>query len=232
MRQFNQYIQDFFSLLFPDLCNACGVQLVQGEKLICIHCLHDLPYTDFHIYPQNAVARLFWGRVPCHAAMALLYFRKATKVQQLIHRLKYRSQPQLGFLLGSILGQRLLLSETYSGVDLILPVPLHPKKKRSRGYNQSEAIADGIASMLNVPVGTTQLIRPVVTSTQTKKNRYKRFENMQSVFQSADPAQLKGKHILLVDDVITTGATLEACAAVVLKGGPSKLSIAALAFAE
>ena len=125
-----------------------------------------------------------------------------------------------------------MLSESYAGIDLILPVPLHPKKKRSRGYNQSEAIANGIASVLKVPVGTTQLIRPRATSTQTKKNRYKRFENMQSVFQSPDPGQLKGKHILLVDDVITTGATLEACAQVLLDGGTAKLSIAALAFAE
>lgn len=235
MLQFKQYLLDFFNLLLPDLCAACGKQLYHGERQLCTTCLYDLPYTDFHVYRENAVAKLFWGRINCHAAMAMLYFRKGTKVQHLIHQLKYRSQPQLGFRLGVLLGERLLAAERLNGsvpIDLIIPVPLHPKKERRRGYNQSKMIADGIASVLDVPLGTTQLIRQRSTATQTKRNRYNRFENMQAVFTVKNPQELAGNHILLIDDVITTGATLEACGQVLLECGLSKLSIAALAFAE
>lgn len=230
MSTFTQYISDFFSLLFPDLCAACGKQLFHGEKQICTACLYDLPYTDFHLYAENAVAKLFWGRINCQAAMAMLYFRKGTKVQQLIHQLKYRSQPDLGFRLGVLLGERLVTASPRP--DLIIPVPLHPKKERSRGYNQSRMIAEGIASVMHIPVGTTQLIRQRATGTQTKRNRYKRFENMKAVFSVQDSAELTDKHVLLVDDVITTGATLEACGQVLLDTGLTKLSIAAIAFAE
>lgn len=236
MQKLKQYILDFFQLIFPDLCRACTKQLYHGEQQICSSCLYDLPYTDFHLYPENAVARLFWGRIHCHAAMAMLYFRKGSKVQRLIHQLKYRSQPELGMRLGKLLGEKLALSGKPAtqerAIDLIIPVPLHPKKQRSRGYNQSKMIADGISSVLHVPVGSTQLIRRRATGTQTKRNRYKRFENMQSVFSAPNPAELAGKHVLLVDDVITTGATLEACGQVLLDCGLDKLSIAALAFAE
>lgn len=237
MSKITQYILDFFSLLFPDLCAACGKQLFQGEKQICTACLYDLPYTDFHLYAENAVAKLFWGRINCHAAMAMLYFRKGTRVQQLIHQLKYRSQPELGFRLGVLLGERLAASDRLPGEnpdppDLIIPVPLHPSKERSRGYNQSRMIADGLSSVMHVPVNTTQLIRQRSTGTQTKRNRYNRFENMKAVFSVPDSAPLAGKHVLLVDDVITTGATLEACGQVLLDTGLNKLSIAAIAFAE
>lgn len=229
-----RYLADFFNLLFPDLCAACGQQLFHGEKQICTTCLYDLPYTDFHLYPDNPVARLFWGRINCHSAMAMLYFRKTSKVQQLIHQLKYRSQPELGVRLGEILGEKLLEGFTAADAlpDLIIPVPLHPAKKRSRGYNQSQKIAEGISAVTHIPVGTTQLIRKRSTATQTKKNRYKRFENMKAVFSVPDQAALAGKHGLLVDDVITTGATLEACGQVLLDQGLQQLSIAALAFTE
>lgn len=232
MRLIKQYLRDFLLLLFPDHCNACETPLFQGEKQICTNCLYDLPYTDFHLCVDNTVAKLFWGRIDCDAAMAMLYFKKATRVQKLIHQLKYQEQTELGVLLGRLLGERLVQSGDYSGADFIIPVPLHPKRERSRGYNQSKFIADGISSVLQLPVMTGQLIRRRETSTQTKKNRYNRFENMRSVFHIVNPDKLEGKHILLVDDVITTGATLEACAQVLQDIGISKLSIAALAFAE
>lgn len=227
-----QLLTDFFNLLFPELCSACNTQLFQGERLMCTQCIYDLPFTDFHRYAENPVAKLFWGRIPCHAAMAMLYFRKGTKVQNLIHQLKYKGQTDLGFELGRMLGERLLLSADYTKADLIIPVPLHPRKLRSRGYNQSKSIADGIASVLQLPVNTAQLIRKVQTDTQTRKTRFDRSENMKAVFNVFAPLNLKDKHIILVDDVITTGATLESCGQVLLDCDISKLSIAALAYAE
>jgi len=227
-----QLVNDFLGLLFPYLCNGCGTQLYHGEKEICTKCRYDLPFTDFQNYAANPVAKLFWGRIPCNGAMAMLYFRKGSKVQHLIHRLKYKDQTQTGIELGKLLGERLLSSPTYQTTSLIIPVPLHPKKQKSRGYNQSEYIARGIAEIMQVPVSTTHLIRQHHTSTQTKKGRYDRFENMQSVFTILNPGQLENQHILLVDDVITTGSTLEASGITLLATPIKQLSIAALAYSE
>ncbi|TKC13089.1 ComF family protein [Pedobacter polaris] len=223
---------DVINLLFPELCNACGTSLYYGEKEICIKCLYDLPYTDYHLYPDNPVAKQLWGRLNCNAAMAMLYFRKGTKVQNLMHSLKYKSQTQVGVKLGFLLGEKLKLSNHYDGIDLVIPVPLHPKKERLRGYNQSEYIAKGIAEALQIPMRIDQLLRNKSTDSQTKKSRYNRYENMQSVFNVRDKEELENLHILLVDDVITTGATLEACGNTLLNSGIKKLSIAAIAFAE
>lgn len=232
MKIVRQLAADLIGLLYPNLCNGCGTPLVQGEKHICIRCLHDLPYTDFQDFGDNQVHKLFWGRLACDHAMAMFYFRKASKVQNLIHRLKYKNQTELGIMLGRMMGRRLSASAAYRDADLIIPVPLHPKKEKSRGYNQSKCIADGIAEIMGIPVSTTQLIRQKETATQTKKSRYDRFENMKYVFKVSDPESIKNKHILLVDDVITTGSTLEAAGMVLLKSNVSKLSIAAVAFAE
>ena len=225
-------VSDFICLLYPDLCNGCGIQLFHGERQICSKCLYDLPYTDFDQYSDNPIAKLFWGRIRCHNAMAMLYFRKESKVQNLIHRLKYKNQTSVGLVLGRLLGERLLQSDNYFDADLIIPIPLHPKKERIRGYNQSTFIAEGIAEILNIPVSHTNLIRQKNTESQTKKSRYQRFENMQCVFMVSDPESLKDKHILLIDDVITTGATFEACGAILLGHSIKKLGIVALAYTE
>lgn len=232
MLQINRLANDVISLLFPELCNGCGTHLYDGEKEICSKCLYDLPFTDDYLFKENRVARQLWGRLPCNAAMAMLYFKKGTKVQNLIHSLKYKDKTSLGVKLGNNLGERLQRSEFYAGIDLVIPVPLHPKKERLRGYNQSKYIADGIAEVLNVRVSDTHLSRQIATSSQTKKSRYSRYENMQEVFKISNAEELKNLHILLVDDVITTGATLEACGNALLKANINKLSIAAVAFAE
>lgn len=232
MLQFNRIATDIIALLFPELCNACGTHLYYGEKEICTKCLYDLPYTDYHLHAENRVAKQLWGRLPCNAAMAMLYFKKGTKVQNLIHSLKYKDQVEVGIRLGNLLGERLKLSNQYAGIDLVIPVPLHQKKERLRGYNQSKYIADGVAEALQISVSTNHLLRDKSTESQTKKARYTRYENMQAVFNINNPQDLKGKHILLVDDVITTGATLEACGTSLLNSGVQKLSIAAVAFAE
>ena len=223
---------DLINLLFPLLCNACGEHLHYGEKEICSHCLYDLPYTDFHLHAHNPVAQQFWARVPCNAAMAMLYFKKGNKVQNLMHSLKYKGKTDLGRILGNLMGEKLRSSKAYEGIDVIIPVPLHAKKEKLRGYNQSLFIANGIAEVLGIPVKNANLLRRKATASQTKKSRYTRYENMESVFEVWQPEELKDKHILLIDDVITTGATLEACSNALLNVGIKKLSIATLAFAE
>lgn len=232
MNSIYRLLKDLTSLLFPELCHACGNNLAYGEKHICTFCLFDLPYSDFHLYPDNPVAKQFWGRLHLEAAMALFYFKKGTKIQNLIHALKYKCQSSLGVTLGSLLGEKLNDSPQFNSIDLILPVPLHPSRQRLRGYNQSSSIAEGVAEQLSIPISIKHLIRTRVTSTQTKKSRYIRFENMKTVFSVKNAEELKNLHILLVDDVITTGATLESCCQTLLNFGINKISIAAIAFAD
>jgi len=223
---------DLINLLFPDLCNACGNILYHGEALICTTCLYDLPFTDYHLYAANPVARQFWGRVPIHAAMSFLYFGKGSRVQQMIHALKYKGRTQLGVRLGEMLGTALLKANLYQGITMIIPVPLHKKQERNRGYNQSKCIADGIALVLNVPVENECITRIKRTESQTKKTRFNRYLNMTTVFSVINPAKLENQYILLVDDVMTTGSTLEACATLLLEHKLHRLSIATLAFVK
>lgn len=226
------WLDDLVGLLFPRLCNTCGNPLIHSENQICIKCLYDLPFTDYHLHAENRVARQLWGRVPLHAAMAMLYFKKGAKVQNLIHNLKYNSKTEVGIILGNLLGERLKSSPLYQEVDLIIPVPLHLKKLRSRGYNQSTFIAEGISQTMNVLFTEKVLLRNIATESQTKKSRYNRYENMLEVFSISNQQNILNKHILLVDDVITTGATLEACANILLNNGAARVSIAAIAFAD
>jgi ComF family protein len=224
--------RDFTSLLYPELCPACDAPLNNSEKEICVKCEYDLPYTDFHLQGDNLLAKQFWGRIPLHTAMALLYFTKESKTQHLMHQLKYKNQPQVGFLLGEMIGERLLNNGLHQNFDYIIPVPLHEKRQRTRGYNQSEYIANGIAAVLKIPVKTKVLIKYKETKSQTKNERFKRFENLENVFMVLQPAAITGKHILLVDDVVTTGATLEACAVTLNQHQPAYLSLAAAAYAK
>ncbi|MBW4891167.1 ComF family protein [Mucilaginibacter sp. HMF5004] len=232
MKWRNTYISDFIALIFPELCQACNQNLVQGEKLICTACTYDLPYTNFHLHKENVVARQFWGRIDVSMVYVLLYFSKGGKVQNLMHRFKYRNAPLIGNKLGSIAGAQLLQRKPADHIDMIVPVPLHPKKLRSRGYNQSAQFAQGLSGPMNIPVDMDNLVRVKHTDTQTKKSRFSRYENMQEVFTIRYPEKFKGKHILLVDDIITTGSTLEACGIELLKIEGVKVSLAAIAYAE
>ncbi|RZK43486.1 MAG: ComF family protein [Pedobacter sp.] len=232
MQQLKRLAADVIGLLFPNLCNGCGNMLYKGESVICAYCLSDLPYTDYHLHRENKVAKQLWGRLQFNAAMSMLYFKKEGKVQNLIHNLKYNGKSEVGYLLGTLLGEKLAISTDYKNIDGIVPVPLHPKRQRKRGYNQSEHIAEGIAAVLGVDVYPNVLIREKITDTQTRKSRFIRYENMSSVFAIADEQSLEEKHILLVDDVFTTGATFEACGTTLLAGGLKKLSIASVAFSS
>ena len=223
------WIKDFLSLFYPEYCCACGRRLVRNECCICTECDLHLPRTDYHLRSPNPMEMRFWGRVPLAAATALFYFRKGGGVQSLIHQLKYGNRPDIGRYFGRMLGEELLQNSQFLTVDALVPIPLHPKKLRLRGYNQSEEIAAGIAMALERPVWPDVLVRQVATSTQTKRSALQRWENVRTVFAVPDPARIAGKHLLLVDDVITTGSTMEAAANKLLEAPNVIVSLAALA---
>lgn len=224
--------KSFEHVLFPELCHACNMLLFEGEEFICASCRMTLPYTHDQYHPHPPVEKVFAGRVPIKAASAYLQFRKKGPVQSMLHHLKYRGHHELGTLLGKMHAHQMLEKQVFNEIDICIPVPLHPKKLKSRGYNQAEAIAQGIAEVMNLPCESQSLQRATHTKSQTKKGKYARYENMREVFEVADPAKFYGKHVLLVDDVVTTGATLESCAHLLLENGAAGVSIACIAYAE
>ncbi|MBU2553756.1 MAG: ComF family protein [Bacteroidales bacterium] len=228
----NSWLIDLFGLLFPDLCAACGQPLVRGEKVICMGCHYNLPRTDFHLFEDNPVSRIFYGRVHLEAATSYLFFNKGGKVQHLMHQLKYKKNKEVGTYIGKLLGHDLKKDGLFQHTQVVVPVPLHPKKQRIRGYNQSEQIAIGLAEAMQISYSTNNLIRNTFTETQTKKSRYSRWENVSGKFSVIHPEKLEGKNVLLVDDVLTTGATLEACAQELIKVKGIKVSVATLAYAQ
>ncbi|MGZ3756869.1 MAG: ComF family protein [Mucilaginibacter sp.] len=232
MKLLGSYLADFVSLLFPQLCAACGASLVANEELICTDCRYSLPFTNFHLQPDNIVARQFWGKIKVEAVYSLYYFAKGGKVQSLMHHFKYKGMHRIGDLLGNIAGDQLRKNDIFKTVDLIIPVPLHKSRLKERGYNQSACFAEGLSVKLNAPVDEHNLVRVRATETQTHKSRFSRFENMQEVFQVKNPDVLVDKHVLLVDDVVTTGSTLEACGLQLLQIPGLKLSIVTIAYAE
>jgi len=224
------FIHDFISLIYPDLCQACGQSLLKGEEIICIRCQLQLPRTNFHRDAINPIIKHFWGKVPVHAATAYYFFYKGEKVQHLIHQLKYKGRPEVGVKVGQLLGNDLKQSELYKDVDVIVPVPLHDDKLRVRGYNQAEEIAKGLAQSYKLK-SENLIVRTKHTDTQTRKHRYERYQNVDKVFAVNEEKEIYNKHILLVDDVITTGSTLTACAEELLRIKGTKVSIAAMAYA-
>jgi ComF family protein len=222
---------DFISLLFPRICAACGNSLWKQEETLCISCEFHLPRTNFHLSSENPVSRLFWGRVSLESAAAYLYFNKGNKVQRLIHQLKYKGRRDIGIYLGRQYGNYLKESPAFCSVQQIVPVPLHVKKLAQRGYNQSELFAIGMGESLNIPVAAEALFRRKETETQTKKSRFRRYQNVEAVFHVNDPGLMEMKHILLVDDVITTGATLESCIQAISQVRGVRISVATIAMA-
>ncbi|WP_340111622.1 ComF family protein [Maribellus mangrovi] len=232
MISLHQNISDFLELLFPTICVTCGERLITQEKYVCFKCWSDLPVTHFHLEPENKVAQLFWGRVNIENAASYFSYKKGSKYQQLIHYTKYKGLKELGYAAGRKYGYVLGDSEAFKIVDLVVPVPLHPKKHKKRGYNQCEWIAKGVAEGLKKEVSIGNLFRKTFTSTQTRKNRYERWQNVEGIFGINRPEEFANKHLLLIDDVVTTGSTLEACASETLKIPNTKVSIATLAFAD
>ena len=228
------YIRAFISLIYPVRCEACGAMLVEGEKLICIGCRYKLPRTRYWLQKGNPVEQVFWGRVPIENACSLFFMGKGSRYRKLLHRLKYNGVKSIGVELGSLLGTELLQAPLYHDVDFIVPIPLHAKRQRVRGYNQSEMIAKGISQSFGKPMLADVIYRQHHNETQTKKTREERMKNVENVFalHPEEAPQLEGKHILLVDDVLTTGATLEACIASILRTVSCRVSVATLAAAD
>lgn len=224
------FIKDILNFIFPVNCVTCGKLLIDGELIICSVCYYEIPRTNFHKDDENQVSQLFWGRVNISHATAFFYFSKGSRYQTLIHSLKYKGRDDIGIEAGRMFGAE-ISGSVFDMVDIVVPVPLHRKKLRARGYNQSEMIAKGLCLSLGKPLVTDLLERVDFTDTQTRKSRYDRFINVSGSFRINETISLQNKHVLLVDDVVTTGSTLEACAEVLLKGGAGKISVAALAVA-
>lgn len=204
--------KDFINLLYPQPCLACGTILTTTEESICTSCIINLPKTNYHLHNENPLNKIFWGRVSIEMVAAYYFFNKGNKVQNLLHQLKYKGAKNVGEKIGLLYGYELLESNNFKDVDFIVPVPLHPKKLKKRGYNQSESFANGLAQSLKKEVVTNLLLRTVNSETQTKKSRFNRWENVATIFTISNASAIEGKHVLLVDDVITTGATIEGCA--------------------
>ena len=228
---FSKIFLDFIDIFYPEQCLLCGRQLVGNNKFLCTNCLYDMPRTNFHEKSYNKTSQIFWGRVDLNFAASYLYFYKGSKYRKLIHLLKYKNKPEIGVFLGELYGSELIDVEKLKDVDFIIPVPLHPKKQRLRGYNQSEEFSKGLSKMLGSPV-INLLKRKVFTETQTKKTREERWNNVKDVFEILDCNRVIGKHIILTDDVVTTGATLEACMLALKKCGDVKISVLTLGIAQ
>lgn len=219
-----------WEMLFPKLCLSCQADSVVPQHEFCVSCLKEYYETDFDAVEDNPVARHFYGRIPFKKAASLLNFQKGGVSQSLLHALKYESRKEVGIWMGRRMGQLWNRSGFFDGIEAILPIPLHPKKLRVRGYNQSAVIAEGLQEMTGIPVWEDLVVRKRKTESQTRKTRTERLRNMASAFTFSDRYTKLPNHVLILDDVITTGATIEACANSLLKGHPNcKLSIAALA---
>jgi len=223
--------EQFLELIFPRSCVVCKQKLTRSEQYLCLKCLLQMPRTTHPKTKDNPMEQLFYGRVPIEQACAFFEFKKGSNYQHILHELKYRGQKELGEYAGMLFGAGLKQDHRISTADLICPVPLHVKKERKRGYNQSYHIALGLSKSLSIPVNNVNLFRCSHTSTQTRKSRWERWQNVEGIFDLKDPAQFNNKHIILVDDVVTTGATIEACAAAILSKCDARLSVLTLAIA-
>lgn len=223
-----QLLSDFSHLFFPHTCAGCGTDVLNHESPLCIRCIDQLPVTNFHSWTGNAVEKRFWGRIPVHAATSYCYFTGHSLIQQLLHQLKYKGNREIGYFLGRLMGETIMASNRMNDIDVLVPLPLYASRERKRGYNQAAILCEGMATAMHIPVIKNAVVRLSATDTQTHKNRVERWQNMQGRFYVNDPAALANKHVLLTDDVITTGATLEACGQELLSYC-SRLSIATLA---
>jgi len=218
-------------LFYPRLCEGCNKQLLGSEKVLCIGCGMALPETGYHAIDDNETALRFAGRIPFENATSLAYFTNEGLLQLLLHGLKYKGKKEIGYYLGRRLADNLQKTQWAETVDMIIPVPLHRSKKARRGYNQSMLIAEGMGEILKIPAYDDVLLRIKDTESQTRKTRAERVNNMAEAFKIKENAGLGGKHVLLVDDVLTTGATIEACALALLKAEGIKISIVTIGIA-
>lgn len=223
---------DFVNIFFPKTCILCESKLVSNENVICFSCEHQLPLTNFTDFENNAFEKKFTGRIPVEQATSLLFFRKKGNTQRLIHHLKYHERQDVGDFLGEKLALSMLESNRFKNIDAIVIVPLHPKKLKSRGYNQLTTFASQLSTVLNIPILDDVLIKTHLSESQTKKDRFSRFKSVTEKFEAQNLEKIAHKHILLIDDVLTTGATIEACATELLKANNVKISLATMAIPD
>lgn len=224
-------LSDLWALFFPQCCLLCGKPLLKGEEHVCFRCLSVLPRTNMFQGQDNAMARSLWGKLPLERAGAFLFYTKGGDVRRLLVELKYHGHAALGEFLGRWMASEVVSSGFFREIDCIVPVPLHPRRQKERGYNQSEMLAEGISSVTGIPVSCHLLSRSRYTESQTRRGNYERWMNMEEVFECPSPEVLAGKHILLVDDVMTTGATLVACADALSQVSGLRISVFTLALA-
>lgn len=223
-------LRAFLHLVFPHNCCCCGLDLPDDNEGICSGCMYLLPQTGYHLQAGNPVEQIFWGRVPLQHAAATCFFTKRSRVQQLLHAIKYHHRSDAGWQLGQWMGHQLLSAPWISEMDGILPMPLHERRQRERGYNQAALLSSGMSQVLGIPTYPDAIARKAETASQTRQQRSERWENMQQVFEVRDAAVLEGKHLLLVDDVVTTGATLEAMCLQLLQVSQVRLSVYCFAY--
>lgn len=232
MTAFHSALNHLTALLYPNLCLACSENLPTRHEIICLSCQLHLPKTNFHLQKENPFMDRFWGKIALESGASLYHFVKGGRVQELLHQLKYEGKRKIGLQLGEWYGRQLLESPLFNTVDFIVPVPLHPRKERLRGYNQSDLFAQGLSETMQKPWLKDGLLRNTFTESQTQKSRAERVENVKTVFEVGNAKKIAGKHILLVDDVMTTGATLEVCGSKILDVSGTKLSMVTIAMAE
>ena len=217
-------------LLYPQICFGCGTDEVEKNMPLCPNCIQDLPFTDFFGINENPVEKIFWGRANVQNAGALFFFTKDSLIQKLITELKYHHNKKVGVLFGKLMGDAIAVEEKFKQIDLIIPIPINASKINSRGFNQSEVIAIGMQQVWHRPILNNVLIKRSWSNSQTKKNRKARLQQLPDLFFLQKPTSIEGKHILLVDDVLTTGATLEAAVTSLMTGSPASVSIAVAAY--
>jgi ComF family protein len=231
MKLLRTIFSDTVHLFYPHLCTGCGSDLLHEKNLLCIKCISTLPHTGFAFHAGNPAEKMFWGRLPVSAAHSEFFFSKNSVMQQLIHELKYKNNKAIGFYLGELIGKSLLNSNRFMTIDVLIPLPLFADREKQRGYNQATILCEGISSITQIPVDTKSVIRQYHTATQTHKHRDERWQNVDGSFIVKHPSSLEGKHLLLVDDVVTTGATIEAFGNAIISAANVDLSIATLALA-
>lgn len=224
--------EDILNIIFPKVCCVCGAGLTKNEEIICFHCRSELPKMNFSNVKDNELVNRFYGKLSIDFGLAYLNFHKSGITQKLLHQFKYNNYPEIGKLIGNWVGHELLKNKISDKIDIIIPVPLHPRKERKRGYNQSQYFANGISEITKIPTEFKTLQRLYYEESQTHKSKEQRWKSVENAFRIVDKVSVDSKNVLLVDDVITTGATLEACGHQIMKNGAAGISIATLALTK
>jgi len=217
-------------LFFPRNCAGCGSDLITKEQLLCLGCINNLPVTNFHMHANNPVEKIFWGRLPVRSAASLFYFTKGSLLQRLLHQFKYRGNKEIGYLMGTMMGKTFVESNRFAFLDGLVALPLHKSRERRRGYNQAAILCEGFSAATGINFYRDVIVRAAYTETQTQKGRLERWQNIEGRFALRNSEKLRHKRILLVDDVVTTGATLEACGQELLRVEGLELNIATMAY--